>query len=85
MNLREKIEKTLNDEIRPRLLAHGGGIDIISVDEISGRVEVSFQGACAGCPYADETFSGLVSEELRARVPEIRELVSNNSHDSDLT
>jgi Fe-S cluster biogenesis protein NfuA len=81
MKLREKIEKTLNDEIRPRLLAHGGNIEVVSVDEESGRVVVAFAGACAGCPYADETFSGLVAEELRTRVPEIRELISESDEE----
>jgi len=53
----------------------------VSVDEESGRVVVAFSGACAGCPYADETFSGLVSEELRTRVPEIKELISQSDEE----
>ena len=76
-------EATLTDQvrgvienIRPLLQRDGGDIQLIDVDESTGVVSVTLQGACSGCPHAAITLKMGVEHALRQRVPEIREVVN---------
>ncbi len=40
MSLREKVEEVVNKEIRPYLIADGGNIVVVDVDEKKGIVKV---------------------------------------------
>ncbi|MDR2391327.1 MAG: NifU family protein [Planctomycetota bacterium] len=71
--MREKIEASI-EGIRKMLQGHGGDVQLISLDEEKGLVEVSLQGACVGCPHATETLKMGVEAKLREDVPEIREV-----------
>ncbi len=62
------------DEVRPALQMDGGDVELVSVED--GVVRVRLLGACGGCPMATMTLVGFVEERLRARVPEIRQVVS---------
>jgi Fe-S cluster biogenesis protein NfuA len=62
------------DEVRPALQMDGGDVELVSVED--GVVKVRLLGACGGCPMATMTLVGFVEERLRARVPEIRQVVS---------
>ena len=65
---------TALDEVRPALQMDGGDVELVSVED--GVVRVRLLGACGGCPMATMTLVGFVEERLRARVPEIRQVVS---------
>jgi Fe-S cluster biogenesis protein NfuA len=69
--MRELIEKVLSEEIRPMLEHDGGGIELVGVDEDSGRVRVRLQGACHGCPFAAITLKTRVEAILKEKVPEV--------------
>ncbi|MDR1519452.1 MAG: NifU family protein [Planctomycetota bacterium] len=71
--MKEKIEASL-ESIRTMLQGHGGDVQLVSLDEDKGIVEVSLQGACAGCPHAAETMKLGVEAKLREDVPEIQEV-----------
>jgi Fe-S cluster biogenesis protein NfuA len=43
------VDKILN-EIRPYLIADGGNVTVVSVDEDNKDVYLQLQGACGGCP-----------------------------------
>lgn len=73
--MREKIEESLG-KIRPMLLADGGDIELISVDEDSGVVTVALRGACHGCPHAAQTLKMGVEARLKEDVPEVKEVVA---------
>jgi Fe-S cluster biogenesis protein NfuA len=62
------------DEVRPALQMDGGDVELVSVED--GVVRVRLLGACGGCPMATMTLVGFVEERLRARVPEVRQVVS---------
>lgn len=70
----EKVKKVLDEEVRPALQIDGGDAELINVKD--GVVEVKLQGACGSCPMAMMTLVGFVEERLKARVPEIKEVVS---------
>jgi len=70
--LKEKIEAVLQERIIPSLAMHGGGVEIISVDEKAGSVKLKLTGQCIGCSFADLTFVGLVEEELKSKIAELK-------------
>jgi len=63
------IQKTINEQIRPLLKAHGGDIDLIDVD--GNKVIVAFRGMCSQCPTAEFTMKDVVEGRLH-------EFVSND-------
>lgn len=71
---KQSIEKVIDDQIRPGLQSHGGGIDLIEVKE--GKVYVRLTGACGGCPMATMTMKQGVERALKASFPEIDEVIN---------
>lgn len=71
--MREAVEKVLNEEVRPMLSMHGGGIDLVEVSD-DGVVKVRLMGGCAGCPSAQATLKQLVEGAIKARVPEVKKV-----------
>jgi len=66
--MKELIELVLATDIRPMLERDGGGIELISVNEISGEVKVKLVGACHGCPFAAITLKTRVEDLLKLKV-----------------
>ena len=71
--MREKVEAALA-EIRPQLEADGGSVELVDVDQ--GTVSVRLTGACAGCPMATMTLTGVIEQILKEQVPEVEEVVA---------
>ena len=66
--IRNQVEKALG-ELRPRLQADGGDIELLGVEH--GVVKVRLKGACAGCPMATMTLKMGVEHYLKKKIPEI--------------
>jgi len=66
---KKRVQKAL-EEIKPRIQADGGDIELVAVEK--DTVKVRLQGACAGCPMAALTLKQGVERLIKARVPEIR-------------
>jgi Fe-S cluster biogenesis protein NfuA len=66
--VRDRVEKALA-ELRPRLQADGGDIELLGVDD--GIVKVRMKGACAGCPMSTMTLKMGVEQHLKKKIPEI--------------
>lgn len=71
--MREKVEKIIA-EIRPALQADGGNIELIDVE--NGVVKVKLVGACGSCPMSQLTLKRGVEARLKAKVPEIKEVIA---------
>jgi Fe-S cluster biogenesis protein NfuA len=71
--MREKVEKVLA-EVRPHLEADGGNIELIAVEE--GVVKVKLIGACGSCPMSQMTLKRGIEARLKAKIPEVKEVVS---------
>ncbi len=71
---KQSIEKVIDDQIRPGLQSHGGGIDLIEIKD--AKVYVRLTGACGGCPMATMTMKQGVERALKASFPEIEEVVN---------
>lgn len=72
---REAVEKVLNERIRPRLEADGGGIDLVEVRD-DNTVVVDLTGACGHCPFSLMTLKAVVEAELKRAFPELKEIVA---------
>jgi Fe-S cluster biogenesis protein NfuA len=74
--MKDRIEKIIEEKIRPYLEADGGGVEFVGFDEKTGVVKVRLRGACAGCPGAQMTLSMGVEAMLKEEVPEVKKVVA---------
>ena len=66
--LYKKIEKTIDEDVRPALQHDGGDIEVVDVKD--GIVYCRLSGACAGCPGANATLKLMVERTLKEAVDE---------------
>lgn len=78
----EKNEQVLDEEIRPQLLLHGGGMETVRLE--GSRYVFRLTGQCAGCPSAYLTTEELIRSTLLTKVPELREVVLEQQVSDDL-
>ncbi len=71
--MKEKVLAVL-DEIRPSLMADGGNVELVDVSP-DGVVKVKLVGACGCCPMSQMTLKSGIERVLKARLPEIKEVV----------
>lgn len=71
--MREKVEAALA-EIRPALLADGGDVQLVDVNE--GVVTLRLTGACGSCPMSTMTLRNGIERVIREQVPEVKEIVA---------
>ena len=77
----KKIEKVLDEQIRPALASHGGGIEVIDYD--NNKLFVKLSGGCQGCSSSKATLKDGVERLLIQKFPEIiNELVDLTDHAS---
>jgi NifU-like protein len=62
------VQKTISEQVRPLLKAHGGDIDLVDVD--GNKVIVAFRGMCSQCPTSEFTMKDVVEARLREFVSE---------------
>jgi Fe-S cluster biogenesis protein NfuA len=72
MDLRERVEHALRDEIAPALRLDGNEIEVLDVSD--GIAQVRLTGVCAGCPATIMTVITSLEDELRKKVPEVEVL-----------
>ena len=70
----EKV-KDIIEAVRPNLQAHGGDVELISVEQ-DNTVKVRLQGACCGCPGARMTLKMGIERLLKEHIPEVKEVVA---------
>ena len=56
------------DSVRPALGGHGGGVELLGVDD--GVIRLRLEGNCNGCPSSGATLRGLVETALDEAVPD---------------
>ena len=71
---RIQVEEAL-DEVRPYIESHGGGLELLDVED--GVVHVRMSGACNGCAGSAITLRRGVEEILRERYEGFREVVAH--------
>ena len=67
-----KIKGILDEYIRPAVEMDGGAISFHSFNE--GKVTVTLQGSCSGCPSSTVTLKSGIENLLKRMVPEVTEV-----------
>jgi len=73
-NIDEKIKKILDEYIKPAVEQDGGAINFESYK--NGKVIVSLQGACSGCPSSTITLKSGIENLLKRFIPEVKEVIA---------
>ncbi len=60
------------DEVRPYLLAHGGGVELLGIAD--GVVRLRLEGACNGCPSSALTLRTAVEEAIARAAPDVERI-----------
>ena len=68
----EKVEKVLDEKVRPDLALHGGDIKIIELAD--NILKVRLLGHCSGCPSAELTMESLVDTALKEAFPQLKQV-----------
>ena len=71
--MKQEIQKVI-DEIRPSLQRDGGDVKLVSVEK--GVVKVRLQGACQGCPMANQTLKYGIERMLKEQVKGVKKVES---------
>jgi len=77
-SIRQRVQEILDTEVNPSIASHGGFIRLVDVQ--GTRVVLQMGGGCQGCGMAHVTLREGVEHMLRARIPEITEIVDHTDH-----
>ena len=75
-SLIDRVETAI-DEIRRYLIADGGDIKVISIDN-KNIVNLELLGSCETCPMSPMTLKAGVEEAIKKQVPEINGIYAVN-------
>ena len=78
-SLVERVRWLLENEINPRLAAHGGKVALAELTA-EGEVFLRFGGGCHGCGMVDVTLKQGIEKTLRERLPEITAVRDATDH-----
>jgi Fe-S cluster biogenesis protein NfuA len=78
--IRKGIEELFREEINPSISSHGGFVELASVE--GSTVYVRLGGGCQGCASANQTLRQGIERAIRARLPEVGEVIDVTDHAS---
>ena len=72
------VQRVLDEEINPAVAQHGGSVTLLDVkDDV---VYIALGGGCQGCGMADVTLKQGIEVQIKAAVPDIRQIVDSTDH-----
>jgi len=81
-SLRKRVEKVIEEDVRPQLGEHQGDIEIVELkDDI---LKVRFLGMCSNCPSANMTLESVVCTAVKEKIPEIKNVILVTGVSDDL-
>ena len=69
----DNIQRILEEDVRPALMAHEGDVELISYE--SQVVKVKLHGKCSGCPSAYLPTEELIAAKIKEKMPEVKDVV----------
>lgn len=76
----ERIKQVIVDQVNPAIAAHGGGAELVSVDETIAYLRLF--GGCQGCGLAQVTLKQGIERILLESIPELTSVVDVTDHAS---
>jgi Fe-S cluster biogenesis protein NfuA len=80
--IRQQIEQLFASEINPAIASHGGRVELVDVD--GSKVYLRLGGGCQGCASANYTLKQGIEKAIRARVPEVTEVLDATDHSAGM-
>src|SRR3954447_15082750 len=74
--LEERVTRAL-DEVRPYLLAHGGGVELLGVED--DVVRLRLEGACNGCPSSAVTLRSAVEDAIARAASDVERIEADGA------
>jgi len=68
VSLEERVTEAI-ESVRPFLASHGGGVDILSIED--GVARLRLQGSCNGCPASASTLEHALKEAIDEAAPDL--------------
>lgn len=81
--IHDEVEKIIAARINPGVSAHGGKVELVDVKGTSVYLRLS--GGCQGCGAANVTLKQGIEKAIRAKIPEVTEVIDVTDHSSGKT
>lgn len=78
--LAERLRQVIDEEVNPRIAAHGGAVELADVE--NDVLYLRMSGGCQGCAASAATLRQGIERIVREAVPEIHEIVDVTDHSS---
>ena len=78
--MEEKIEQVLEEQVRPFLATHGGGVELVKFE--GDKVYLKMFGGCQGCAASQATLREGIETILKEEFEQIKEVVDLTDHES---
>jgi Fe/S biogenesis protein NfuA len=78
--LKERLQKLLDESVNPAVGMHGGYVELLDVKE--STVYLRLSGGCQGCGAADVTLKQGIERLIFDEVPEVTEVLDVTDHGS---
>jgi Fe-S cluster biogenesis protein NfuA len=78
--IRNRVQTLLTEEINPAVESHGGYVSLIDVK--GNTIYIQLGGGCQGCGMAHITLKHGIEQAIRARIPEVGEILDTTDHAS---
>ena len=80
LEIKQKVQTILDNEINPAVASHGGWVELIDVQK--NEVFIKMGGGCQGCGMADVTLKQGVAKSIRNAIPQIGAIMDTTDHAS---
>lgn len=78
LDLKEKVQKLLDESVNPAVGMHGGYVELLDVKE--STVYIRMSGGCQGCGMADVTLKQGIERLIFEEAPEVTEILDVTDH-----
>jgi Fe-S cluster biogenesis protein NfuA len=75
-----QLEKLFDEQVRPALAAHGGGVEIVDYD--NDRLYLKLSGGCQGCSSSTATLKDGIERLVKEKYPDVVEVIDLTDHSS---
>ena len=76
--VRDAVQKILDEMINPAIAGHGGWVDLLDVKE--NNVYLRLGGGCVGCGMVNVTLKQGIEATLREEIPQIAGVIDQTDH-----
>jgi len=76
--IKDRVQKILDEMINPAIAGHGGFVDVLDVKE--NLVYLRLGGGCQGCGMVNVTLKQGIETTLKEEIPQIAGVIDQTDH-----